>query len=215
MNEFTQKILDSHAYIINLDLATDRYKESYKNIIDAGFTRVERVSGVHICESYNEIENRKQGQLLSHLNIWKKISEMKDVSDDMYFTIFEDDVIFHNDWKALAPHYFENTPKDFDILFIGNQAKLNTEDDLVVQKPTFSTHAYIITYNGAKKLYKWLLTRESKSEIEALDEIFYNSMMHSILYDFIWYCWNGTKYISKMHIYLIYNTYIQVKKWML
>ena len=36
-------------------------------------------------------------------------------------TIFEDDVLFHTEWDTLALEYYKNTPKDFDIIYMGNQ----------------------------------------------------------------------------------------------
>jgi glycosyltransferase involved in cell wall biosynthesis len=137
-------ILDSPAYIINLDVATDRFVETNKNIKDAGFTYIERVSGIHASEIGDErlstewtkhgspefkkdgipeilldVHIGRKGIMLSQLHIWKMISEMENVDDNAYFTIFEDDVIFHSEWKILAPYYYLKTPKDFDILFIG------------------------------------------------------------------------------------------------
>jgi GR25 family glycosyltransferase involved in LPS biosynthesis len=222
MDEFTQKVLNAQAYIINLDIATDRLEVALKNIADAGFTRIERIPGVHASElataglleaewakhgsppfcggeSGDKFKTQigRQGCMLSHLNVWKKISEMKDISDDTYFTIFEDDVIFHNEWKTLAPCYYLKTPKNFDILFIGNQLPLldlNNKRKFIVKLPTYCYHAYILTRRGAERLYKWILSQESG--VYTLDEIIHNHMSTSKNFDFIWYCWNAKLFDS-------------------
>jgi len=120
MNEFTEKILNGRTFLINLDVATDRLETALRNIEDAGFTRIERVSGVHASEisaedlaaewarhgspkfCEDEVKGSKfqaqigrQGCMLSHLNVWKKIIE-SDGPDGELFTVFEDDVIFHS-----------------------------------------------------------------------------------------------------------------------
>jgi len=222
MDEFTQKVLNAQAYIINLDVATDRLEVALKNIADAGFTYVERIPGVHASElatarlleaewakhgsppfcggeSGDKFKNQigRQGCMLSHLNVWKKISEMKDVSDETYFTIFEDDVIFHSEWKILAPYYYLKTPKDFDILFIGNQIETEkiTNNKIIVQMPTYCTHSYIITRRGAERLYKWILSQ--KSGVYTLDEMMHHHMTNAKFYEFIWYCWNGKLFECK------------------
>jgi GR25 family glycosyltransferase involved in LPS biosynthesis len=146
-------ILDSPAYIINLDVATDRFIETSKNIKDAGFTCIERVSGIHasqigeerlstewakhgspefkkdgIPEILLDVHIGRKGIMLSQLHIWKMISEMENVDDDAIFTIFEDDVVFHSNWSELAPLYSIKTPSDFDILFMGNQLQIINPD---------------------------------------------------------------------------------------
>jgi len=219
MNNFEDKVLHSQVFLINLDVATDRLKVALKNIADAGFTKVECVSGIHAAELDDEglaaewakhgspklcVDNDKgrkfkeqigrQGCMLSHLKIWKMILEMENVSDDTYFTIFEDDIIFHNQWNTLAPCFYLKTPCDFDILYIGNQMAV---DDLkntrkyVVQLPTYCNHAYIITKQGARKLYHWILSREEG--VYTIDETMHNHMKTKGKRDFIWYCWNITR----------------------
>jgi GR25 family glycosyltransferase involved in LPS biosynthesis len=223
-------ILESSAFVINLDVAKDRLECVLKNISDAGFTCIERVSGVHASElSVDELAAEwarhgspkiktdglptilldysigRHGAMLSHLNIWKKIIE-SDGSEDEKFTIFEDDAVFHSEWSVLAPEFYFVTPKDWDILFLGNQLQIFDgngnvtpirTNKRVCKLPTFCLHAYVITRSGARKLYNALLTHPDG--IYAIDLMLFD-YMRGVLYSaecgcpFNWYCWNVASY---------------------
>jgi len=145
-------ILDSRAYIINLDVAHERLEKCMRNLSRAGFTQIERVSGIYASiMSSKALEDAwafhgspsikktvlknilldfhigRHGVMLSHLNIWKKIIESSG-DDAECFTIFEDDIIFHSDWENLAEVYYSKTPSDFDVVFMGNQIQVIGED---------------------------------------------------------------------------------------
>jgi GR25 family glycosyltransferase involved in LPS biosynthesis len=139
--------------------------------------------------------------MLSHLKVWKMIIEMEDVSDDTYFTIFEDDVVFHDQWNTLAPCFYLKTPRDFDILYMGNQMTLDdlkTTCKYIVQLPTYCNHAYIITKRGTHKLYHWILTREEG--VYTIDETMHNHMKTEGKRDFIWYCWNALRVFPSKYL---------------
>lgn len=59
----------------------------------------------------------QKGCLLSHLKLYKYIID----NNIKISNIFEDDVCFHPEYNKLSYQYINYTPKDFDILFIGNQ----------------------------------------------------------------------------------------------
>jgi GR25 family glycosyltransferase involved in LPS biosynthesis len=125
-------------------------------------------------------------------------------------TIFEDDVHFHPQWKQLAPQYFSETPKDFDVIFIGN-----TVDGVVfgknINKVNIEScdclHGYIVTLEGAKKLlntclnWRYDLFHHPLHKVEGLYviDIMVKHMQNlinskKIQRTFTWYCWNGTEY---------------------
>jgi GR25 family glycosyltransferase involved in LPS biosynthesis len=209
------EILQKPCYLINLDRCQDRLDRSLKNIREAGFTDIRRIQGVdgldktaleeewktHGEPSFNTMyaknnnegkkfantHHGKQGCMLSHLKVWKTIIDSG--SDCDMFTVFEDDVLFHSDWANISNLYMSHTPKDFDILFIGNQINAYTSD-YVLQVPTYCTHAYVITRSGAKKLYDAVLT--IPGGVYTIDMLLVD-LMEMPKPSFVWYCWNVTR----------------------
>jgi GR25 family glycosyltransferase involved in LPS biosynthesis len=109
------------------------------------------------------------GCAMSHIKTWKLFLE----SNAEYAIIFEDDVVFEDNFKEKLDLGIKNTPKDFDILYLGcfgcqNNINLNTLQfahigilDLkanfknhFVNKPiiALATHAYVVSRKGAQKL---------------------------------------------------------------
>lgn len=202
-----EELYDSHCFIVNLDRCPERYEYSYDNIKKAGFNNIERISAVdakkddlkkewekHGSPKFDpgdtefDVYTGKQGCMLSHLNLWKHIIE----NNIKIATVFEDDVRFHKDWEKLAPAYFKITPGEFDLLYLGGQIDFMM-DGHVIMSPTFCTHAYTITLDGAKKLYK-LLT-ECPKGVRTIDCMLLDLMkevLQNKLQNFRWYVWNGT-----------------------
>jgi len=109
------------------------------------------------------------GIAMAHIKVWKLFLESK----AEYGIIFEDDVVFEDNFKKELDIGIKNTPKDFDILYLGcfgcqnnynfytaisvNMGLLNLNAGNInnyVNKPlvAYATHAYIISRKGAKKL---------------------------------------------------------------
>ena len=120
--------------------------------------------------------------------------------------ILEDDVMFHPKWKDLAPEYFQNTPKNFDVLYLGAQFEFNSKFHIDIG-PVFCTHAMVVTYNGAKKLWEMLLNR--KLGVYTIDCMIIDSMKHRLMTmnnenslfksnPFTWYVWNGNFYPTEI-----------------
>jgi GR25 family glycosyltransferase involved in LPS biosynthesis len=94
-----------------------------------------------------------QGILLSHFAIWKEMIDNK----IPYMMVFEDDVLFHSKWHELCRLYFEHTPTDYDIVYIGNRNDHEKKAHIEKNVPVHCTHAMLLTYNGVKKLWDMLL----------------------------------------------------------
>jgi|LakMenE01Jun11ns_1017448.scaffolds.fasta_scaffold9955973_4 GR25 family glycosyltransferase involved in LPS biosynthesis len=113
------------------------------------------------------------GCSLSHVNVWKTFLK----TDKKYAIIFEDDIILDDITYNLAeviPFYVEQTPKDFDVLYLGSLGSDNTPNFFTismsllnmsaeykdindyVKQPNvaLATHAYVISKSGAEKLVK-------------------------------------------------------------
>jgi GR25 family glycosyltransferase involved in LPS biosynthesis len=217
-------ILKQPAFVIHInELAPERKDFFTKNITEAGYNNMQIFEGVNLSknkigEEYanikwdNYMSNGTKGCLLSHIMLYKYI-----ISNNIQIcTIFEDDIHFHPDYKILAPKYYNNTPKNFEIIFIGNQIDecCNINNILPINKCShFCSHAYIITINAAKKLLNYILTWDYWTKENQLyvgrtepllglfpidiiikniqDRIIKKTLKANTL---IWYCWNGTKF---------------------
>lgn len=192
-------------YIINLDRKPERYDVSMKRIKEAGFRNLERHRAIDVgCmqtdlkqewarhgnpkfarnHNFTTLHKGEQGCFLSHINVWVDVIN-KNIP---YAIIFEDDVLFHKDWTSLSKYYFDITPKNWDILFMGAQIE-GFSNSLIVKKPVYCLHAYIITLEGARRLYKYLL----KKEVYSIDSMMKDDMCKNI-FPLTWYAWNGMQY---------------------
>jgi GR25 family glycosyltransferase involved in LPS biosynthesis len=105
---------------------------------------------------------------MSHINVWKMFLE----SGKPNCLIVEDDALFEDNFVEKLNIGLENTPKDYDILYLGcfgcqsqynyhtlmhrqfNFKKIN--DYVSVPGIAFATHGYIVSKRGVKKLLKYL-----------------------------------------------------------
>ena len=108
------------------------------------------------------------GIAMSHINVWKMFLE----SNKENCLIVEDDALFVNDFTNKLKIGLDNTPSDYDILYLGCfgcQSKYNyhtimnaqfnykrINDYVSVPGIALATHGYIVSRNGAKKLVKYL-----------------------------------------------------------
>ena len=113
------------------------------------------------------------GCSISHISVWQSFLQ----TDKQYAIIFEDDIIFDTtNFKSKISFYLSNTPKNFDILYLGcfgsdpnypffNQIMnlLNKSNELSkvnkhINKPSVALglHSYILSRSGAQKLVNLL-----------------------------------------------------------
>jgi len=195
-------LLNSPCKVINLAKNPERWKTSETRIRQAGFTKVERFNAIYkdkLEENWKLLNTPviasekdkcfveftgKQGCFLSHMFIWKDIIEKK----IPYTTIFEDDILFHQQWTSLAPEYFKNTPNNYDILYLGAQFEM-ASDFHIDNVPVYCLHAYVMTYEGAKKLYNMVLN--NSEGVYTIDCMLLDFMKKA---QFNWCVWNGYKF---------------------
>jgi len=103
--------------------------------------------------------------------------------------IFEDDVYFHPNWKQLFPKLYEETPKNFDFLYLGSSYSLFTTTKVVEKGPVYQTHAMVLTLFGAKKLVEYVETRPIKTLDVMLSELGRNEAGKDKIN---WYIWDIT-----------------------
>lgn len=208
-----EDLYNSVVFIINLDRCPERLAFSKKNIENAGFKSemIHRFKAIdaksddlvgawakHGSPKFDkgdtefESYSGKQGCMLSHLDLWKFMID----SNIKIATVFEDDVCFHKDWARLSKAYLEITPNNFDLLYLGGQIDYMMSGN-VLMTPTFCTHAYVITLEGAKKLYKLLI--ECPKGVRTIDCMLLDLMKQVVFYNvepvpFVWYTWNATMF---------------------
>ncbi len=173
-------VLASPAFIINIERSKERYPICEQRVKFAGFQDVRHYIGVD--GKYETLSDKwarhgvatgsfhskfakhksEQGCYLSHLGV------LKEAIDRGYplFTIFEDDVMFDVDFNRLSESYFNATPSDFDMIYLGSLTILALGGDQVIRCWACGTHAITYTHAGAQKVYDFL-TRSP--EIYALD----------------------------------------------
>lgn len=202
------------AIVINLDRSTDRWATVQRNIREAGFRNVVRHSGVDCRDpealragwerhgspefdvndgSFVGEKKGKQGCFLSHVDVLRRIID----SRIPCAFVFEDDVVFHPEFRTLAPRYFDElTPPDFDLVFIGCQTvperPVPVETLVARNVPVFGLHAYMITLDGAKKLYASLLGPGPR-RVYTIDCMIIDQM-RSGRAPYTWYIWHGRKF---------------------
>ena len=214
-------ILNAPAFVIHLESLKSRRDFFTRNIKEAGFTNMSIFKGVD-ARINSEMEDSRQmfgyplvstepskgsiGCVFSHLKLLKHIID----NQIQIATVFEDDVHFHPQWKELSALYLSETPKDFDVVFIGNglDSCRNKQNPLkITTESCFCTHAYIVTLEGAKKLLNTILNwrydtfNHPLHKVEGLYIIdvmikHMQNLINSQVIErtFTWYCWNGTVY---------------------
>jgi hypothetical protein len=222
---YFNSLLNQPAFVIHIEeYSPERTIFFKKNIEEAGYKNIRIFEGVKAGNSeelnncisefgninlHKDLSSGQKGCLFSHLKLYKHII----LNNIEVCTIFEDDVFFHPDWKMLASRYYDNTPKNFDIIFIGNQIDecRNTNNIPKINScSNFCTHAYIITIKGAQKLLTYLLNWDyNERHVEKcvghpLTGLFTIDVMIKNIQDRMnkgklkkcinWYCWNGTNF---------------------
>lgn len=218
------------AFIINVpDLTPDRAPESIKKTVeDAGYKNIILFKGVNgkkeneVREALELFGNPSYDYCCTRTNIGCNLSMLKVLKTIVenkipYTTVFEDDAIFHPEWHRLAPQFYEHTPKDFDIIYMGNQVEEcftpntvpNNSVPRIHKLSCFCMHAFIITLNGAKRVLSYILGWDYKSDYATKcmgrpatgltncdiilkniqDRILRKEISNNVLR---WYCWNST-----------------------
>jgi GR25 family glycosyltransferase involved in LPS biosynthesis len=136
----------------------------------------------------------KQGNILSHMSIWKHMID----NDIPWAFTCEDDIVFHKDWKTLAPAYFNATPKNYDLCYVGHHCGCGRPYN-ILKVPVYCNQATIVTNEGAKKIYHQILN--DPNGVRTNDCMLYDYMIKSLQNPaqeiFNWYAWNAEMFPDK------------------
>jgi GR25 family glycosyltransferase involved in LPS biosynthesis len=187
-----EDILKAPAFVIHMDIPQCKQRKPFfmNSLTNAGFSNIHIIDGVDVRTDEDLERNMfefgtkylgkklSRGQIgcfLSHMKVYKKI-----INENIPFaTIFEDDVFFHPQWNILSKEYYDKTPKDYDIVWMGTQCGLKDKDlPEIVSMSSFCPHAYIITKKGAQILTSLLIHVTSDPKFESpIDCAFIDQMV--------------------------------------
>lgn len=187
LNEVSKKLLLENAFYINLERSKDRnemLKEQFKKV-NLYPKRFEAIDGRKINRDTldytfikHTMENGQLGCALSHIELLK--TQIKNNWE--FMTVFEDDIIFCDDFWERFNEFAPKTPLDFDILYLGNQVGAN-EDYGVLRVPTFCNHGLIYSINGAKKIINYI----EQYGLYTIDCLIIDITREGLLNNYVWH----------------------------
>jgi GR25 family glycosyltransferase involved in LPS biosynthesis len=193
-------ICSSKAVVMGLKRYAFRREYTAAKLAQVGFTNVECIDSF---DGFNDDVDSAIDTLGVKFNpglgpghkgcSYTQMAAWKQMIDDgvPYRVFFEDDAIPHLELgKGLGDTFWNATPKDFDILYMGNMMGSNHPDladpnALVVRVPTYCLHAYVLSRKGALKMFEL-----AKGLIMNMLDI--QLVQWQIAGKLDWYCWNGT-----------------------
>lgn len=191
-------------------LCTENYikKHGFKNVFYVNVPTINKKFNLETAWDFiglhdPELENNFKNDFLSQKNSIYHLMILKYVIQNNIdiAIILEEDLEFHCDWFNLVHVFFENTPSDYDILYLGSVNVLEKENkptNLILDIPVKGNHAYVITLEGAKKLFHILISQP----IHKFDDVIYKEMStneENRLIPFKWYVWNENIFQNKNH----------------
>lgn len=212
------ELLSSPCFIVHLPKHTERVPV-YQRIQDAGFQKIywypavrgdqlpsvrQAIARLQLGKLDPGISSGALGCLLSHLCLLQHIIQ----EEIPMATIFEDDVMFHPEWSTLAPQYFEKMVEEYpgyEVVFIGNQLDssrvFRDPGPMLTQEPVYCTHGYMVTLEGAKKLFRTLMTWDSTNTpyngLTMIDYMIKETQRRANVtqyFPFVWVSWDGTRH---------------------
>lgn len=201
-------LLDLPCYIINLTRNTARWNSAYSRATAAGFKNIVRFPAIdgrtryrlrlslewkkfppkflHNAPRYFKLGRGMQGCYLSHMSVWRHISDQGIPAA----IVFEDDIIFHENWQELWPQYWEQTPKNLDVLYMGSDIEFEPSSK-VERQAVWCNHAILFTCAGATKMYDYVKSQPPDS-IDFVTLRWQRELLKRGLHDVLnWYVWTA------------------------
>ena len=198
------EVCGAKAVVMGLTRYAFRREYTAAKLAEVGFTNVEVVEAFDgfqdnvdaaldaLGVKFNpELRPGHKGCSYTMMREWKRFLD----SDDDYRLFFEDDALPHLDLaKGLGQKFWDATPKEFDILYMGNMMgnghpELADPEKLVVQVPTYCLHAYILTKKGAQRMFDLASAYNKKGY--ALNMLDIQLVQWQVSGELNWQCWNG------------------------
>jgi GR25 family glycosyltransferase involved in LPS biosynthesis len=167
LNNYFEKI-----YCINLSERTDRWNHVTNefNKIGCSVERVEAVDGKRLPIVSNQINPGEVGAYLSHMNLLKYIID----NNIQTALIFEDDVIFCDDFNTKFKLFYNQLPEDKTLVYVsGNYSVYNNKvtiekitENVYSTVGTLALHAYFLDLETAKKIHALLFERYPNEPVD-------------------------------------------------
>lgn len=145
------------SYVITCEQDTDRQKITQKRLeeqnmkfewfpaSDATHISKEEFEKEHIYIPYED-DKGSCGVALSHIRLWRKMVD----EDIPRMFVFEDDIVFHERFKEIMPTFWDKTPKENSMTFMGYCCFWGRSSQDIVEYMPLAIHAYYITKNVAQ-----------------------------------------------------------------
>lgn len=184
-------------YVVSLLRKPERWQAAEKQLKEIGFNPQqfpavdgfteppERLKEIGVIDPRPGIA----GCAASHITLWREIIR----AQFAYTLVCEDDVVFHEDFAALFPVYWQHVPLDAEVIFVGHcDPSLRHEQGHVVRKIDNCTHTYIISLRGAEYLLEKTIPCDRPIDGKMIQA--YSPNMNAV------YLFNGTKHPSRVQI---------------
>lgn len=197
------QLLGSEAFMIYLQRHRARAEYSLGKLHQVGFCNVTLFEGLDASTGDAVQTAETEGLLVSPdarpgevalavstLRLWRRIVGER----RPYAAIFEDDVLPHPDIARLGPLYWHETPRELDFLLLGSEMIVapSPTDPLVVAVPAQTTHAYVVTLEGARRALALVAIRARLlgHETRCIDVDMAGWMRAGLIR---FGCWNGSR----------------------
>ena len=207
------------SFLINLESAKHRLEVTKERLRTAGFKNITRFVAVdgtdtqvissQLGKPFSKASVRLDlaynpgaiGCFISHLSIWSHMLQ----NNIPFANIFEDDICFHSNFRELAALYYEETPMNWDMIYMGCELTTNVGPLLmrrfhlgntknITTHPAYCLHAYSISLSAVKKLLSYLYSTDLLTPVDDL----ITRVMSLPTPPLIWYCWDARHYPTQL-----------------
>lgn len=156
-------------YLINLAHRTDRLRTAKRQFEKAGidgYTVFPAIDAKRLCiKGVKEDNQGLIGCFLSHFFILQESL----INKYNRIVIFEDDVIFEDNFMNKLNKAFVDVPEIWQMIYLGyyertGHSKVKITDKVSIPKNTWGTHAYMLQGDGIRIMYEGL--QEIKTHID-------------------------------------------------
>ena len=188
--EIKENILNAfvdNVYCINLRRRKDKLThimEEFKKIDLDSFQIVRGIDGMKIKMDATDKTKGEVGCLKSHLSV---ISDAIDKNYDK-IAVFEDDVIFCDDFQERFEYYIKNVPDDWEIMYFGNNIPVMLNPISMVRQMIYrvwkSKGCFAMILNNKNGLFQKILDI-SKGEDKTIDSYIESLFPYIKVYTFL------------------------------
>ena len=169
------EILSAQAWMMHLPRHEARALHSRTRLREAGCRNIALIPGVDgfrdpcaeiaVANGWRFADYLGPGELGNTISLFRVFQRVL-LSNRDWVLVFEDDVLPHPDVARLGELWWQETPRDFDILYLGNQLDAKHVVGKVAVAECFCTHAFLVTRDGARKM----LARIEKNVASGIDK---------------------------------------------